>query len=77
MKILCFIDCLGAGGAQRQLVGLASMLHQRGIDVKVCYYHDIPYYKEYLEERGIEHVLIPSACSQIKRIHAVARFFRQ
>ena len=61
MKILCFIDCLGAGGAQRQLVGLASMLHQRGIDVKVCYYHDIPYYKEYLEERGIEHVLIPSA----------------
>ena len=77
MKILCFIDCLGAGGAQRQLVGLASMLHQRGIDVKVCYYHDIPYYKEYLEKRGIEHVLIPSACSHIKRIHAVARYFRQ
>lgn len=77
MKVLCFTDYLGAGGAQRQLVGLASMLHQRGIDVKVCYYHDIPFYDEYLDERGVQHELIPSASSHIKRIPAVTKYFRQ
>lgn len=77
MKILCFTDCLGAGGAQRQLVGLASMLHQRGIDVKVCYYFDIPFYKEYLDERGIPHELIPCADNHIKRILAVTKYFRR
>lgn len=77
MKILCFTDCLGAGGAQRQLVGLASMLHQRGLDVKVCYYFDIPFYKDYLDERGVPHELIPSAGNHIKRIPAVTKFFRK
>ena len=77
MKILCFTDCLGAGGAQRQLVGLASMLHQRGYDVKVCYYFDIPFYRDYLDERGVPHELIPSASSSIKRIPAVTRYFHR
>lgn len=77
MKILCFTDYLGAGGAQRQLVGLASMLHQKGYKVKVCYYQDITFFNEYLEERGVEHELIPSASNHIKRIPAVARYFHQ
>lgn len=34
MKILCLIDSLGPGGAQRQLAGLATMLAQNGFDVK-------------------------------------------
>lgn len=77
MKILCFTDCLGAGGAQRQLIGLAAMLHQSGLDVKVCYYHEIPFYKDYLEEKGVQHELIQSANSHIKRIPVVTRYFRQ
>jgi len=77
MKILCFTDCLGAGGAQRQLVGLASMLHQGGMEVKVCYYFDIPFYKDYLDEAGVPHELIPSASSHIKRIPAVTKYFHQ
>ena len=75
MKILCFTDCLGAGGAQRQLVGLASMLHQRGMDVKVCYYFDRPFYKDDLDEAGVPHELILSADNHIKRIPAVTKFF--
>ena len=75
MKILCFTDCLGAGGAQRQLVGLASMLHQRGMEVKVCYYFDIPSYKDVLDEAGVPHELIPFAGNHIKRIPAVTEFF--
>lgn len=74
-KVLCFIDSLGAGGAQRQIVGLASMLHQRGLDVKVCYYHDIPFYRDYLDDSGVPHELISSASSHIKRIPAVIKYF--
>lgn len=77
MKILCFTDCLGAGGAQRQLVGLASMLHQRGMDVKVCYYFDMPFYKDVLDEAGVPHELISSAGNHIKRIPAVTKYFRR
>ncbi|MBL8346486.1 MAG: glycosyltransferase family 4 protein [Rubrivivax sp.] len=39
MKILCVIDHLGSGGAQRQLVGLACELRRRGHDVDVFVYH--------------------------------------
>lgn len=39
MKVLCLIDSLGSGGAQRQLVGLASLLKEREYDVLVVYYH--------------------------------------
>lgn len=33
-RILLFIDSLGAGGAQRQLVGLAVMLKKKGYEVR-------------------------------------------
>jgi len=38
MKILCLIDALGPGGAERQMVGLASMLHDRGYTIEVWYH---------------------------------------
>lgn len=34
MKILLFTDSLGAGGAQRQLVGLAVLLKKKGLKLK-------------------------------------------
>ena len=45
MKILLFIDSLGSGGAQRQIVGLATMLKEKGYGVKMVTYYDIPFYK--------------------------------
>lgn len=44
-KIILFTDSLGAGGAQRQLVGLATFLRQVGYSVKVCTYYDLDFYK--------------------------------
>lgn len=58
MKIVLFIDCLGAGGAQRQLVGLARMLNEIGHEVSVVVYHDIPFYASLLEECGVPCYLI-------------------
>ena len=76
-KIILFTDSLGAGGAQRQLVGLAVMLHKEGYDIKVCTYHNQDFYKYYLDENGISNVIIPNANNSKKRIIAVRRFFLQ
>jgi len=39
-KIFCLIDNLNAGGAQRQMIGLASFLADSGYDVTLIWYHD-------------------------------------
>lgn len=54
-KILCLIDSLGSGGAQRQLVGLASLLKQAGCDVEVLWYHENDFYKKELEKNNVSY----------------------
>ena len=76
-KVLCFIDSLGAGGAQRQLVGLAVMLQRVGYKVKVCTYHNIDFYKNYLDDNRVENDLIPNAGNAQKRIWAVRKYFKR
>lgn len=54
-KILCMIDTLGAGGAQRQLVELALGYQSRGYDVAFLVYYLAfsDYYIPVLKEAGI------------------------
>lgn len=77
MRILLFIDSLGAGGAQRQLVGLAAMLQRQGYDVCVCTYHTADFYKEYLDENNVPNEIIPGAHSSVGRIPAILRYFKR
>jgi glycosyltransferase involved in cell wall biosynthesis len=77
MRIILFTDCLGAGGAQRQLVGLAIMLKEKGYDVKVATYYDIDFYKHNLDEANVPNELIPGADNTKKRILAVRRYFKK
>lgn len=77
MKLNLFIDCLGAGGAQRQLVGLAIMLKEQGYDVKVSTYYDIDFYKKQLDDNGVPNELIPEADNTRKRILAVRSYFKK
>jgi glycosyltransferase involved in cell wall biosynthesis len=53
MKILCVIDSLGSGGAQRQLVNLAIGFKQRGHEVSFLVYHDKSFFKPILDEAKI------------------------
>lgn len=76
-KIILFTDSLGAGGAQRQLVGLAIMLQNAGYDVTVATYYDITFYKSRLDESGVRNILIPHADNVLKRIVAVRSFFKK
>lgn len=77
MRIILLTDCLGAGGAQRQLVGLAVMLHNEGYNVKVCTYHDNDFYKHYLDDNNVENVIIPNASNSKRRILSVRKYFLQ
>lgn len=55
MKIICFIDNLGSGGAQRQIIKLADMLLTGGHDVSVLTYGSVDFYRFLLEEKSIKH----------------------
>ena len=76
-KIILFTDCLGAGGAQRQLVGLAIMLKDAGYDVTVATYFDMDFYKNQLDNVGVRNILIPNADNGKKRIGIVRSFFKK
>jgi glycosyltransferase involved in cell wall biosynthesis len=53
-KILCVIDSLGSGGAQRQIVNLALGLKNRGYTVEVfCYHRETKFFKNILSSADI------------------------
>ena len=76
-KIILFTDSLGAGGAQRQLVGLGIMLKNAGYDITVATYYDIDFYRSQLDEAGVRNVLIPNADDEKKRLFVVRSFFKK
>lgn len=77
MKIILFTDSLGAGGAQRQLVGLAKLLHEKEHDVTVLTYHQDEFYLPFLQEHNIKYVLLQNVQQALKRIIAVIKFVKQ
>lgn len=77
MKLLLFTDNLGAGGAQRQLVGLAVMLQNAGHKVKVCFYNKSYFYAEYLNANNVAYELIPNSSNKCSRIPAIISYFKR
>lgn len=77
MKILLLTDSLGPGGAQRQLVGLATMLKDFGYDVSIACYYDEPFYQYILDEKDIECKVVNKANSIILRIPLIYRFIKR
>lgn len=75
-KIFLFIDSLASGGAQRQIVGLAQLLHKKKYDVRVVTYFDMPFYADELDKYGIKREVIKGASKSWKRIFCVWNYFR-
>lgn len=67
-KIICLTDCLGPGGAQRQMVGLAKLLQDAGYQVEVITYHDLPFYKEFLDKNNITNTCTPPTKTLVMRL---------
>ena len=70
-RILCLIENLGSGGAERQLTGLSVMLKQQGYQVEVCYYVNREFYLPYLQENGVESCFLAEASNPKKRFFAL------
>ncbi len=76
LKILCVIDDLAAGGAQRQLVNLAIGLKSKGHEIHFLTYYQRGFYEETLKREGIEtHSII--AKNPIIRIWKFRKFIRR
>ena len=75
-RIVCLIDSLGPGGAQRQFVGLASLLADKGYEVMVVTYHNDPFFKPVLEEKHILITGVEDGVSGLKRILGVRELIK-
>ena len=76
-RILCFIENLGSGGAERQLTGLAAMLKKQGHDVVVGYYVKREFYLTYLEDNNVEACFFVDAANPRKRFFALRKHIRE
>ena len=68
MKIICLIESLSPGGAERQMVYLASELKKAGNNVEVWTYFPNDFYLPILQENNVTYKYIPQATNKIKRI---------
>lgn len=75
MKILCVIDSLGSGGAQRQLVQLAIGFKEKGHDVSFLIYHNLCFFKYELDLHDIN-VKIIEDTNFLKRIFKMRKYIR-
>jgi glycosyltransferase involved in cell wall biosynthesis len=76
MNIICVIDSLGSGGAQRQIVELAKGFKQENHEVSFLIYHNITFFKKELDNQNIPvHVIEES--NYLKRIIKLRHFIRK
>lgn len=74
-RIACLTDSLSSGGAQRQLVGLACLLKNKGYDVDVVLYNDTPFYKKKLDVENINSVLVGEKYKFFRRLYCLYKYF--
>ncbi len=76
LNILCVIDSLGSGGAQRQMVELAKGFKERGCNVSFLVYHEENFFKSTLDEANISVVAIIEN-NYIKRLLKMRTYIRK
>lgn len=76
-SIVLLIDSLTQGGAQRQIVGLAILLKEKGFGVNLLTYHDDPFYADILDKKDVSHYVIPKAKRPLARIIRVRRTLKR
>lgn len=76
MKILCVIDSLGSGGAQRQLVTLAKLFKQNGNDVRFLTYAPYDFFLKDLSDQDIPVYTLPPV-SYVGRLYKIRKYIRR
>src|SRR4030042_6936694 len=78
MKVLCVIDNLSTGGAQRQIINLAIGLHQRGHSVSMFCYAPGTLLAQPLEKEGIHaHVQLKKSRFSLDVVRGLRRHIDQ
>lgn len=76
-RLLLFTESMGAGGAERQLTGLAMMLKEQGYEVKVLYYGDKHFYIPFLKEHGVDYEYRPVMMNKYFRPFHLVSYIRK
>ena len=76
-RILCLIENLGSGGAERQLTGLAAMIKQQDYEVEVWYYIKNEFYLSFLQENKVPVRFISDAAIPRKRFFSLRKNIKQ
>lgn len=76
MRICCMIASLRLGGAERQLTGLALMLHAQGHEVEVLTYREGSFYARMLEDSGIKLTQLHGKGGSLKIVREVSSHLR-
>jgi len=74
-KIICLIDSLDSGGAQRQIISLATYLAQEKYNVTICTYFRGNHYDAYLNNNKVEYKCILK--TGLSRIYNIRKFLIQ
>lgn len=76
-KILCLIDSLGiGGGAERQMVGLAMLLQEKGYQVDLVAYYNHDSYPELLARPNLKIYTLKTGDSKWSKLIAVKRHIK-
>lgn len=72
-KIICLIDHLGSGGAERQICYLASFLKKEGYNVELWTFLPNDFYKYILDNASVKYRYIPNASPKKQRFFVINR----
>lgn len=76
-RILLLVDSLISGGAQRQIVGLAKLLHDNKYQVQIVYYHKIEFYKPFLDSNDVPNKFLVGATGYLNRIFRIRKAIKK
>ena len=77
MKILCLIDSLGNGGAERQIIGLTQFLSQRGYDVSLVTYYDCNFYLDLMDKHEIKTINLAVKNTPLSKLVTIRRHIQK
>lgn len=76
-RILLIIEHLGAGGAERQICGLASMLTNVGYPCRLITYIDDQFYEPFLRQNNVDYEFLPELANKKNRVWRMAKYVRK
>ena len=71
--IVCIIESLGQGGAERQIASLAGLLKEAGEDVELWTYYKNDFNKHILDDYGVTYRYLEEAQNKVKRVIVLKR----